>query len=655
VTEPGGPGRRGRHSAGDGTGGIPSSSWNAGGPPVFPGAPRPTAGGTGPGHRRGGDVPVRPRFEPWTDASTPAGVNRHVSGVLDRRGDRTGPAPEPAWWSQGSSGHPDHPRARHSGGDDGPGRPENAPRPDTRHPSAPLPPMPSGVWDRLRPRATGPVDDDATVAQPIGSGPNVFADRDVEHDHDDQDDHDQDDHVDDQHAADHHDPAEGQTDFWERTGGLDVIGAHVDDEAPPGRRGRRAAREDAGGRRWRRDRTGKGLVPGVHDDAAHDDTLHPDDLHPDDLPADDLHGDDHTGAVPVAASDRRGGRRRRRPLAVLLSLLVLGGLVAGIFFGVQALLGLMSSEDYTGPGAGDVQVRVQEGDTLSDIARTLVDEDVIASTGPFVDAAEGRPEATGIQPGVYGLRSQMSGAAALDMLLGEGSRVLSKVTVPEGLTVAQILERIASETGKPIEELQAAAADLPALGLPAYAGGQLEGYLFPATYDVDPDQTAPQILKMMVDQFTTVAGGLDLEARAAAAGRTPADIVTVASMIQSETRLDEERPDVAQVVYNRLQQGVRLGIDATLAFGLNKSGNDLTVADLQSDNPYNTRTRDGLPPTPISSPGEASLEAALTPTSGDLLYYVLENSDGTHFFTADYAEFQAARQRCAEAGLGCGG
>jgi UPF0755 protein len=302
-----------------------------------------------------------------------------------------------------------------------------------------------------------------------------------------------------------------------------------------------------------------------------------------------------------------------------------------------------------------VQVRVQDGDTLSDIARTLVDEDVIASTRPFVDAAEGRPEATGIQPGVYGLRSQMSGAAALDMLLGEGSRVLSKVTIPEGLTVAQILERIATETGTPIEELQAAAADLPALGLPDYAGGQLEGYLFPATYDVEPDQTAPQILGMMVDQFTTVAAGLDLEARAAAAGRTPAEVVTVASMIQSETRLDEERPDVAQVIYNRLAQGIPLGIDATLAFGLNKSGNDLTVTDLRTDSPFNTRTRTGLTPTPISSPGEASLEAALTPTTGDLLYYVLENSDGTHFFTADYAEFQAARQRCAEAGLGCGG
>jgi UPF0755 protein len=514
--------------------------------------------------------------------------------VPSRRDDATGPLPEPAWWSYGSTDHPDHPRARLGGGDDAP---DGSGRPDGQHPSAPLPPRPSGVWDRLQPRATGPDDDDATVAAPpIGPGAD---DR----------------HHDDRPADEQHAP-EGDTESWDRTGGLDVIGAHV----------------DAG-----------------HDELP-DDTGRIEELQHDEV------GDDHAGAVPLTPYDRRGERsRRRRPWAVLLSLLVLGGLVVGIVLGVQALLGLTEAEDYTGAGTGSVEIRVQEGDTLSDIARTLVDADVIASTRPFVDAAEGRPEATGIQPGLYGLRSRMSGEQALDMLLGADSRLLTRVTIPEGLTVEQTLETIAAETGRPIEELQAAAADVAALGLPAYAGGQLEGYLFPATYEVDPGQTPAEILRMMVSQFSTVAGRLQLEARAAALGLSPEEVVTVASMIQSETRLDEERPDVAQVIYNRLEQGVRLGIDATLAYGLDKSGNELTVADLQSDNPYNTRTQDGLPPTPISSPGEASLEAALVPTTGDLLYYVLENADGTHFFTADYDQFLAARQRCAEAGLGCGG
>lgn len=514
---------------------------------------------------------------------------RHSAGDDTGADDRTGPLPEPEWWSYGSIDHPDHPRARHAGGDDEPARPADGP--GTQHPSAPLPPLPSGVWDRLQPRTDGPADDDATVAHRYDPA----VDRDA--------------------LAPHHDgpgeqhghPADGDTDSWDRTGGLEVIGTHDD-----------------------------------HDDAHHDD-------------GHDGHDHDGPGQGGASAVPAPRRRRRRRPVAVLLSLLVLGGLVVGIVLGVQALLGLTEAEDYTGEGTGTVEIRVAQGDTLSDIARTLAEADVIASTRPFVNAAEGRPEATGIQPGVYGLRSQMSGQAALDLLLGDGSRLMTRVTIPEGLTVARVLERIATETGRPIEELQAAAADGAALGLPAYANGQLEGYLFPATYDVEPDQTSAEILRGMVQQFTTVAGRLQLEARAAAVGRTPAEIVTVASMIQSETRLDAERPDVAQVIYNRLGQGIPLGIDATLAFGLGKSGNDLTVSDLRTDSPFNTRTRVGLPPTAISSPGEASLEAALVPTAGDLLYYVLESDEGAHFFTADYAEFQAARQRCADAGLGCGG
>ncbi|MGY1642930.1 endolytic transglycosylase MltG [Geodermatophilus sp. SYSU D00703] len=355
---------------------------------------------------------------------------------------------------------------------------------------------------------------------------------------------------------------------------------------------------------------------------------------------------------------RRPGRgRRRSPLAAVLSLVVLAGLVVGIVVGGKALINLVNppSEDFAGQGTGSVEVRIAVGDTLSDIARTLVDGGVIASTGPFVEAAESEPAATGIQPGVYAMRSQMSGQAALDLMLDPATRLFSRVTIPEGFTVQAVLQRLSEATQIPVEELQAAAADPAALGLPAYANGSLEGYLFPATYDFTPDDEPVDMLRAMVAKFTETATGLQLEQRAAAAGRSVSEIVNVASIVQSETRLDEERPNVAQVVYNRLNQGIPLGVDAALAYGLQKNGNELTVTDLETDSPYNTRTRAGLPPTPISSPGEASLEAALAPSTGDLLYYVLESEDGRHFFTADYAEFQAARERCASAGLGCGG
>ncbi len=492
---------------------------------------------------------------------------------------------------------------RHSAGD---GDERTGPLPGRGQPDPPragLPPRPRGAWSRLAGGAGA--DPDATVAAYGGdrSRDVPAAARPLPHPHEDD----------------------------EATGGLELFGAGGRDGGP---RGRRAP-----------------AAPEHHDD--HHDDHHHDDEHHDDH--DEHHDDDH----PVLGSGRRThtGRRRRSPLANLLALLVLAGLVAGIVFGGRALIGLVNpvAEDFAGAGAGTVQIRVGEGDTLSDIAGTLVDQGVIASREPFIDAAEVQPAATGIQPGVYVLRSQMSGQSALELLLDPATRQVSRVTVPEGFTAAATLQRIAESTGLPIEDLRAAAADPAALGLPAYANGQLEGFLFPATYEVEPDTTAADVLRSMVSRFTDTATELQLEQRAAAAGRSPYDVVVVASMIQSETLLDEERPNVGQVIYNRLNQGIALGIDATLAYGLGKNGNDLTVTDLQTDGPYNTRTRAGLPPTPISAPGEASLEAALAPSAGDLLYYVLESQEGRHFFTASYDEFVAARQRCADAGLGCGG
>ncbi|MGY1793851.1 endolytic transglycosylase MltG [Geodermatophilus sp. SYSU D00525] len=490
---------------------------------------------------------------------------------------------------------------RHAAPDDA-GAPEDdrtGPLPGDSQPVPPLPgvpPRPSGPWSKLA-RHTGTADpDDAPTVAAAAVGP-----------------HDE--------PADDEDP----------TGGLEVLGAGSADPGP-GRRRRRRSRDDA-------EEHGSAAVFGEEPDDGHH----------------DLHdaADDH-GA---AAAPRRRSGRRRSPLANVLALLVLGALVAGIVFGGRALIGLVNpeAEDYTGAGTGSVEVRVGEGDTLSDIAGTLVEADVIASSEPFVEAAEANAAATGIQPGVYELRSQMSGQAALDLLLDPAARQVSRVTVPEGSTLAGTLQRISETTGLPVEELQAAAADPAALGLPAYANGQLEGFLFPATYDVEPDDTAVDVLRAMVTRFTDMATDVQLEQRAAAAGRSVYDVVVVASMIERETKVDDERVNVAQVVYNRLTDGIPLGIDATLAYGLGKNGNDLTVSDLQTDSPYNTRTRAGLPPTPIAAPGEASLEAALAPTTGDLLYYVLESADGRHFFTASYDEFLAARQRCADAGLGCGG
>jgi UPF0755 protein len=135
---------------------------------------------------------------------------------------------------------------------------------------------------------------------------------------------------------------------------------------------------------------------------------------------------------------------------------------------------------------------------------------------------------------------------------------------------------------------------------------------------------------------------------------TPYEVLIVASLIEEETKVDAERPKVAQVIYNRLRQGIPLGIDATSRYEAELEGRDRGDIDFTSDSPYNTRRQQGLPPTPIASPGRASIEAALNPADGPWIYYVLEDADGNHFFTDSNSEFITAKKRCKDAGLGCG-
>jgi uncharacterized YceG family protein len=560
-----------------------------------------------------------PRYEPAryevppyvTGRNEPVGreagprATRRAPGVMDRHAGETGPLAEPDWWSYGSSDHPDHPLgARHSGGSQGPsgwGAADDAL--PTGHPSAPLPPRPSGVWDRLQPRQNldDGGDDAQTVAQPLVPGApldtapgggqtsgSVSGSRSAD-----------DDDADSLHPDDRH--------VWEdQTGGLEVIGAHVEEDAPRrrGRRGRRARAE----------------LPEPGSSAAFGDRDE-DGLHEDSLVHDEAFGED----IPVKPYDPRTGRarRRRNPLAVVVSLLVLAGLVFGIVIGGQKLLELVdpTAQDYTGQGTGDIQIRVQDGDTLSDIARTLVKADVIASIGPFVDAAETNAASVGIQPGVYGMRQQMSGRAALDLLLDPVSRLLSRVTLAEGLTVQRSLVRMAEETGRPVEEFQAAAADPVTLGLPAYANGQLEGFLFPATYDVEPDDTPADVLKAMVARTQQAFADLGIPEE------MRLTVLTKASLVQAEAGSVEDMGKVARVLENRLADGMPLQLDTTVNYANSKGGITTTAEDRANPSPYNTYVHPGLPPGAINNPGEDALRAVLNPTPGDWRFFVVVDPD----------------------------
>jgi UPF0755 protein len=149
-------------------------------------------------------------------------------------------------------------------------------------------------------------------------------------------------------------------------------------------------------------------------------------------------------------------------------------------------------------------------------------------------------------------------------------------------------------------------------------------------------------------------GALQVETGQADFNLTPYEILITASLIEEETKIPEERAKVARVIYNRIRQGIPLGIDATSRYEAEVIRGDRDKIDFQSSSPYNTRKVKGLPPTPIASPGRASIEAALHPADGPWIYYVLEDEAGNHFFTESSAEFSRAKQRCHDAGLGCG-
>ncbi|MFQ1001175.1 endolytic transglycosylase MltG [Modestobacter sp. SSW1-42] len=348
----------------------------------------------------------------------------------------------------------------------------------------------------------------------------------------------------------------------------------------------------------------------------------------------DDHHDDHGGhSGGRGRGGGRGGRggsgsgrprrRRRGPVIVVLSLLVLVGIVAGAVVGGRTLWNTLNpmAEDYTGAGTGAVEVRVNDGDSLRTIGATLVAADVIASPGPFEDAAAANPAAAGIQPGVYSLRAQMSGQAALDLLLDPTSRMVSRVTIPEGMTVTAVLQRLADGSKIPLADFQAAAADPAQLGLPAYANGLLEGFLFPATYDIEPGQTAAQVLSQMVARTDQVLTGLQI----------PVDqrlrVLTEASIVQAEAGSVEDMGKVARVLDNRIAQGMRLQLDTTVNYANGKSGVTTTPEDRANPSPYNTYANDGLPPGAISNPGEEAIQATLDPTPGDWLFFVVTNPD----------------------------
>jgi UPF0755 protein len=247
---------------------------------------------------------------------------------------------------------------------------------------------------------------------------------------------------------------------------------------------------------------------------------------------------------------------------------------------------------------------------------------VVKSSRAFVKVAKKDPKSQTVQPGFYTMREHMAASAALALLLDPRSRAGNQITVPEGLRAQEIIQQLAKKTGIPLHDFQQVLSDPAGLGLPSYAKGRAEGYLFPARYDLNPNATARDIIKMMVDRFNREAADADLVNRARAAHLTPGQVVIVASLLQAEGGRHSDYPKIARVIYNRVHLGKPLQLDTTVLYALNKRNLRVFNKDTQVKSPYNTYLIKGLPPGAIDSPGLAAMAAAMRPAHGDWLFFV---------------------------------
>ncbi|GAA3563226.1 hypothetical protein GCM10022419_049880 [Nonomuraea rosea] len=336
----------------------------------------------------------------------------------------------------------------------------------------------------------------------------------------------------------------------------------------------------------------------------------------------------------------------RRHGAVRKAGLLSAGLVAAVVaLGVGAITVIkpyVSPDDFDGAGNGAVTVRIAPGSSAEAIGSALAEAGVVASVRSFVKATEDRAVTDRLRPGHYRLRKGMAAGAALDLLLAPASRIVRRVTLPEGMRTAEMLRRLAQQAGLPLKELEN--VDKGLVGLPEYAQG-LEGFMFPATYEIEPGDSAVDVLAAMAERFGAAARQVGLVEQAARVHLTPLEAVTVASMIQAEGGTDEDYPKIARVIYNRLRKNTPLEIDSTVLYAQKRRTLRVTEGDTKVDSPYNTYRHKGLPPGPIANPGEKALMAALNPADGDWHWFV--TTDPAHRitkFTNKESEFVRYRE-----------
>lgn len=384
------------------------------------------------------------------------------------------------------------------------------------------------------------------------------------------------------------------------------------------------------------------------------------------------------GGQPPERSGRRRSAppppKRRGPLLALL-LCVLAVAVGGVFVYQTYFV----APDYDGPGEGDVVIQVHDGDPTVAIAAELVREDVVRSSAAFVDAAEDNSRVRAVQPGYYRMRLRSSGEDAVAALVDPASRVgqleikggvqLDDTRGPDGRISPGVLSLISKASCvtlnganrcASIAQLRGTMATSPLaqLGVPAWATGEisraaperrLEGFIAPGRYDVQPGASAQEILRSLVRKTATQYEAGGLVSGAESSRYSPYQLLVIASLVEKEG-ITPDFGKVAGVIYNRLSDRIRLGLDSTVNYPLDLQAVRTNASDRNRSGPYNSYLNYGLPPTPIGAPGQQAIQAALRPTEGPWMYFVRCQRSGVSCFSTTLPEHEQNVKAAVAAG-----
>jgi UPF0755 protein len=330
-------------------------------------------------------------------------------------------------------------------------------------------------------------------------------------------------------------------------------------------------------------------------------------------------------------------------LIILVGILALAGCGAWTYSDLHKPIAHTKSGQY---------IEIPKGTSPTAIVQKLASEGVISHEWPLKLYLKATGKGSTLRAGEYDFPSPISPLGVLAKLQ-QGERRLNRITIIEGWTRWDIARAMAQ-----LPEFQLT-SDAQALELMNNVSlisdldpeaKNLEGYLFPDTYEFSPETTPAELIEMMVKRFRGVWKP-DWTERARSLAFTPRQIVTTASIIETEAKLADERPLVASVIYNRLKKDIPLAVDSSVIYASKLEGKwrydgKVYRSDIERRSPYNTRLYAGLPPGPVSSPGESSLKAALNPATSDYLYYVRnpDRDDGAHNFYSNGAEFETGVQ-----------